>query len=264
MKANKKRFNIHLVQWNVLAGQLEKNLERASGLIETINPDEGDLVLLPEMFSSGFAYPDLENLASRSSQIVEWMASVAASRSTSIAGSLPAWGDDGVSNTLIMIDPEGNRIGSYVKIHLFPLTGEVSAFHAGESTSVFDWNETGVGLMICFDLRFPELARKICMEGAGIILVSAQWPQARIDHFVDLIKVRAMENQLFVAAVNSCGDDGSGLILGGKSLVTGPMGEVIGQMDDGEGVLSVPVDLGEVEKVRREFPVLSLRRPETY
>ncbi|TNF48438.1 carbon-nitrogen family hydrolase [bacterium] len=259
-----KHFNIHLVQWNVLAGQLEDNLARADELVGGISPDEGDLVLLPEMFSSGFYYADLEKMADRSSQTVEWMSSLAVSRSVAVAGSLPMLGGDGVANTLVMRDRTGKRTGSYVKVHLFPLTGEMSAFHPGGSTTVSDWNETCIGFMICFDLRFPEFARKICLEGARIIIVSAQWPRARIDHFVDLVKVRAMENQIFVAAVNSNGDDGSGLVLGGNSLVTGPMGEVVGQMDNGDGVLSVPIDLGEVERVRKEFPVLSLRRPDVY
>jgi len=259
-----KKFNIHLIQWRVIAGQLEHNLARAEELVDSINPDEDDLLLLPEMFSTGFSYTNLEEMADRSAQTADWMSSLAVSRSVAVAGSLPQHSDDGIANTLIVMDRMGRRTGAYVKIHLFPLAGEVSAFHPGDSTSVINWNETCVGLMICFDLRFPELARKICLEGAGIILVSAQWPLARIDHFVDLVRVRAMENQLFIAATNSCGDDGSGLVLGGRSLVAGPMGEVVGRMDSGEGVLSVPIDLGDVERVRREFPVLSLRRPDVY
>jgi omega-amidase len=260
----RKSFNIHLVQWRVVAGQSDYNLEKAEELIERIDPRKDDLILLPEMFSSGFSYPDLDELAGRSSQTVEWMASLAVSRSVTIAGSLPVLSDDGVSNTLTVVDSGGNRIGSYVKVHLFPLAGEVGAFHAGGDIGVFNWEGTAAGLMICFDLRFPEQARKICQQGAQIILVSAQWPGARVDNFVDLVKVRAMENQLIIAAVNSCGDDGSGLVLGGNSLVAGPMGEVLGQLDDGEGVLTVSVDLGEVERIRREFPVLSLRRPDVY
>ncbi len=259
-----RRFKIHLVQWKVIAGQLEHNLARADELVESINTDEDDLILLPEMFSSGFYYADLGKMADLSTQTVEWMSTLAGSRSVAVAGSLPEHSDDGVANTLVMMDRMGRRTGSYVKVHLFPLTGEVSAFHPGDSTSVISWNETCVGLMICFDLRFPELARKICLEESRIILVSAQWPEKRINHFIDLVRLRAMENQLFVAATNSCGDDGSGLVLGGNSLVAGPMGEVIGRMDNGEGVLSVSIELGEVERVRREFPVLSLRRPDVY
>jgi len=261
---SKKRFKIHLIQWNVLAGQLESNLERAAELMETLSLGQDDLILLPEMFSTGFLCAHPAEMAEGYEQTLEWISSQAVSRSVSLAGSVPIWDGRGVSNTLVVVDPEGKRKGSYVKTHLFPLTGEGSAFQAGDRASVFNWNGTAVGLMICFDLRFPELGRKICLDGASLILVSAQWPLARVSHFVDLVKVRAMENQLYVAAVNSCGDDGSGLVLGGGSLVAGPMGEILGQLKEGEGVLTVPVDLEEVERVRREFPVLSLRRPDIY
>jgi len=121
-----------------------------------------------------------------------------------------------------------------------------------------------VGLAICFDLRFPEMTRKLCDDGARIVLVSAQWPRARVDHFRDLTRVRAMENQMYIVSCNSCGDDGKGLVLGGGSTVVGPSGEVKGVLGDEEGVLTVNIDLEDVERTRESFPVLKVRRKDVF
>jgi predicted amidohydrolase len=129
---------------------------------------------------------------------------------------------------------------------------------------VTKWNGHDVGLAICFDLRFPEITRELCDRGAKLVLLSAQWPLARVDHFRDFTRVRAMENQMFIASCNSCGDDGKGLTLGGGSTVVGPSGEVMGVLGEEEGILTVKIDLDEVERVRESFPVLKVRRKDLW
>lgn len=258
------KYRIHVLQWNVRPGQVSRNLAVAEELIRHSEPEKGDLILLPEMFTSGFHYRDLEGMAEESGRVLEWMSHLASTWSSALAGSIPVRREEGIVNSMIMIDGSGNPLGSYDKVHLFPLAGEDSAFSEGSRTILVNWNGIHVGLMICFDLRFPEMARKLCLDGAQLILVSAQWPAARISHFRDLVRVRAMENQLVMAASNSCGGDGSGLILGGKSLVAGAMGNIMGELGEDEGVLAVKVHHQEVERIREEFPVLSLRRPDVY
>lgn len=259
-----KQFWVHILQFQVSPGDIDENIRCADRLLGKLTIQEGDLVLLPEMFSSGFVYEDLEAMVEESRRAVEWMKLVATSNRVALAGSVPEKSDGGTVNTMHFLDEEGAVLGSYNKIHLFPLTGEEKGFVPGGRSVLVDWSGLKIGLMICFDLRFPELSRSICLKGADMILVSAQWPDARIGHFFNLVRVRAMENQLFVAASNACGEDGRGLVLGGKSLCADPMGEVLASLNSKEDVLSVKIDPEEVTRTRKEFPVLSLRRPDSY
>jgi len=165
---------------------------------------------------------------------------------------------------MVLINGEGETIASYDKVHLFTVGDEERHFTSGQRTVVVPWEGVMVGLAVCFDLRFPELTRKLCDDGAQITLVSAQWPRARVDHFRDFSRVRAMENQMFLAACNSCGKDDRGLVLGGRSTVVGPSGDIKGVLGEEEGVLNVAIDFKDVERVREEFPVLKVRRKDLF
>ncbi len=262
-KMNRKK-RLHLLQWRVIPGHVQGNLAAAQGLLERAEPAPGDLVLLPEMFPCGFFYSDLPAMAGKSGEVLSWMEGVSRELGVSLSGSLPLQDSRGIVNTMFLVDGGGNRVASYEKIHLFEAAEENRHFAAGDRTVTARWEGTLVGLAICFDLRFPELARRLCDQGARILLVSAQWPQQRVDHFRDFVRVRAMENQMFVAAVNSCGSDDKGLTLGGGSTVVGPGGAVLGVLGNGEGLLSVEVDVGLVEKTRENFPVLKVRRKDVF
>ncbi|MDF1536677.1 MAG: carbon-nitrogen family hydrolase [bacterium] len=257
-------FTIHLLQWRVVPGDIEENLKKAEGLLAKAGPGNGDVVLLPEMFPSGFYYKDLDQMASGSGRVLEWMARTAASSGVHLAGSLPVHRESGIANSLILVGPGGQTVATYDKIHLFPMTGEHLHFLAGGKTVIADLGGFPAGMAICFDLRYPELTRRLCRDGARLTIVSAQWPEARIDHFRDLVRVRALENQMFVAACNSFGDNGKGLVMGGNSMVVNPWGEVLGSLGDGEGVLSVPVDMDQVRKLREKFPVLESARTDLF
>ncbi|MDF1526407.1 MAG: carbon-nitrogen family hydrolase [bacterium] len=258
------KLTIHLIQWRIRPGDVEGNLNRAEELIASASPGRGDLVLLPEMFSSGFYYTDLVKMAEKYEAVVRWMGVIAARYKAGVAGSVGYNSPEGVTNTMVLVDKSGKVVASYDKAHLFHAGDEDQHFTPGQKIVVAQWEGLDVGLAICFDLRFPEMTRKLCDDGARIVLVSAQWPRARVDHFRDLTRVRAMENQLYVVSCNSCGDDDKGLVLGGCSTVVGPGGEVKGVLGDDEGVLTVTIDLDEVEKTRKSFPVLKVRRKDLF
>ena len=257
-------LTIHLIQWRIIPGNIDGNLDTARRLIAAASPEEGDLVLLPELFPSGFYYSDLEKMAGEQETVVKWMGATAAQYEAAIAGSLPTLGPEGVANTLMLVEKTGQVLASYDKIHLFFVADENLHFVSGQNTVGARWRGIDMGMAICFDLRFPELTRDLCDRGGQLILVPAQWPRARVDHFRDFARVRAMENQVFVAACNSCGDDDKGLVLGGGSTVVGPAGDVKGVLGDEEGVLTVTIDLEEVERVRSSFPVLKVRRKDLF
>ena len=260
----KRSITFHLIQWRVIPGDIEGNFVRAEELIGSADIGKGDLIILPEVFPTGFHYEALGYLADRSDEVLGWMAEIASRHGIGLAGSMPTRRPAGVANTMVLVNRVGEVLTSYDKIHLFSVTDEDRHFIPGNQTVVTSWENLKVGLAICFDLRFPEMTRKLAQEGVQIVLVSAQWPQARIDHFRDLVRVRAIENQMFMVACNSCGDDGKGLVLGGGSTVVGPSGEVMGVLGQEEGVLTVTIDVDEVERVREAFPVLKVRRKDLF
>ncbi len=268
-------LTIHLIQWRVIPGDIKGNFGRAEELIESASPGKGDLVLLPELFASGFYYAALGKMAAEYQAVVGWMGVIGARYEIGVAGSVAAQRPEGVANTMVLVDKAGEVVASYDKIHLFSVADEDLHFVPGQETVVGLWEHfegerfrvgdgLAVGLAICFDLRFPEMTRKLGDDGARLVLVSAQWPQARVDHFRDFTRVRAMENQVYIASCNSCGDDDSGLVLGGGSTVVGPSGEVKGVLGDEEGVLTVNIDMEEVERTRDSFPVLKVRRKDVF
>jgi predicted amidohydrolase len=257
-------INLHLFQWRVIPGNVDGNLRKAVEFLQKADPGDGDLVILPEMFSAGFCYGALEEAAQRSGEVLDWMAGEARRYRTAIAGSLPIRSKRGIANTMVFMDVSGKILATYDKIHLFPVTGEDRHFVAGDRTVTANWKGIILGLAVCFDLRFPEVTRRLCLERAEVVLVSAQWPLERLGQFRELVRVRAMENQMFMAACNSCGADGTGLILGGGSMVAGPSGEIIGTLGADEGILSLKIAVADVARWRDEFPILKCRRKDLF
>jgi predicted amidohydrolase len=254
------KLTVHMIQWRVVPGQVMENLAIAAEQITRAAPSPGDIVVLPEMFSSGFDYPRLAEHARASATVTGWMADKAREFKVALAGSLPETRPEGVGNSLVFMDEAGMMVGFYDKAQLFPVTGETQYFAAGDRLTILQWRGVKVGLLICFDLRFPELARALCLAGAELILVPAQWPLSRADNFQDLVKVRAMENQFFMVAVNSCGPDHAGTAMAGYSLAADPRGAVLASLEKDPGIASVVLDMSEVERVREAFPVLKWRR----
>jgi omega-amidase len=259
-----KLLTLHLFQWEVIPGDVGRNLRKLEQMLKGTDIGKGDLIILPEMFPSGFYYENLDEISGQSEEVLMWITETTRHYGAGMAGSLPTRVRGGVANTMFLVDPEGAVLARYDKMHLFPGTGEDRYFIPGDEVVTTILGGVKIGLAVCFDLRFPELSRRLCLEGAGIVLFSAQWPMARIDHLRDLVRIRAMENQMFVAACNSCGKDASGMFLGGGSMVADPSGTIAGALGTEEGVLSLQVSLEEVTRVRREFPVLNCRREDVF
>ncbi len=257
-------LELNLVQWRVIPGDPDGNLGKAEELLALARPKPGGIILLPEMFPSGFYYENLAGMARRSGEILGWMSEKARFFESCLAGTLPTLRAGAIANTMVLFDEKGKMRGTYDKIHLFSLAGEEKAFVPGNRVVIVTWKDISIGLAVCFDLRFPEMARRLLDEGTELMIVSAQWPLERLDHFRDLVRVRAIENQFFVAACNSCGEDDRGLVLGGGSMVAGPSGKVYGVFGSDEGVLSLRVPLKEVEQNRNSFPVVRQRRKDLF
>jgi omega-amidase len=250
------------VQFNIAFGDIEANLAYVVAALRRLSKQGVELAVLPEMWSCGFAYRELNSLARRTPQLVEQLAALSRELSMVIVGSLPEAHGEKVFNTAYLLD-QGAVAGSYRKLHLFSLMGEDRSLDAGDSILVADTSVGRIGAMICYDLRFPELARRLALEGAEIIVVPGEWPKPREEHWRTLLRARAIENQLFVVAANCCGMVGKLDFFGG-SLVIGPKGEILAEAGYQSGEPWASLDPAEMERWRESITCFKDRRPDCY
>ncbi|MCP4022682.1 MAG: carbon-nitrogen family hydrolase [Desulfobacteraceae bacterium] len=248
-------FNSGVVQFDIKNGRIKENLKVIFSHLEQLAFQKVRLAVLPEMFSCGFDNEHLCSHAQKTPAIIEELSRFAKEHQMAIAGSLPVNEDTKIYNTMIFIDSDGSVKGTYKKIHLFKLTGEHLFYAAGDRYAVINTSFGRIGLMICYDLRFPELGRILFKKGARIILISAQWPEARKAHWQALSRARAIENQLFVICSNRTGTDGK-LEFPGLSMIIDPMGNIIANAGSKEHNQTAQIDLDMIEKTRRQIPCL--------
>jgi omega-amidase len=214
------------------------------------------------MWATGFAYKDLNQLAARTDEIVGEIAALAAQYSMVIIGSLPEPHEDKVYNTAYVID-KGEIKGKYRKIHLFSLMQEDRSFDSGDSWLLADTSVGKIGVFICYDLRFPELARRLAVEGAEILVVPGEWPKPRQEHWRTLLRARAIENQLFLVATNCCGITGK-LDFFGMSVIINPKGELLAEAGYDEENITAVIDFAEMSAWRQQIPCFTDRKPDCY
>jgi omega-amidase len=257
-------LTIALGQMDVPPGQAERNLARARALAAQAREAGADLMLLPELWLHGY---DLERAAEWAAPLGEGgfaeMAAMAREFGLYLCGSLLERHEGGVSNTAVLYAPDGSLLGAYRKVHLFRLMNEPRYLAPGDRAVLCSTPWGPVGLIICYDLRFPELSRALAVAGAHLLLVPAQWPVRRLEAWLLLARARAVENELFVAACNRAGADGDA-VFPGRSMVVDPWGRALVEGDDREGLLVARADLREIQKARRYLTVFEDRRPEAY
>ncbi|WP_300668822.1 carbon-nitrogen family hydrolase [Desulfoluna sp.] len=252
-----------IVQFDVVEGALEANLTRGFQGIMRLAEAGCDLAVLPEMWSCGFDHAHLVDMAKSTPGILARLQALAARERMVVAGSLPEVVDGAVVNTLHVVDRDGEIKGGYRKLHLFTPTGEDAHFSAGQKAVVADTSIGRLGLMICYDLRFPELARGLVLDGAEILVIPAQWPATRLSHWEALLKARAIENQCFVVGANRVGRSG-GLVYKGGSQIVSPLGETLAHAGSAEGEVVGAMESEEMTAFRTLVPCLEERRPMCY
>jgi len=220
---------------------VEDNVKKAVEIIESSN---ADLIVFPELFNTGY-YP--ENY--RKSDITPVLKASEDSNAVIVAGMAEIDGDD-LYNTAFVIH-KGRIIGKHRKTKLFPLTHEVETFKAGDSVEVIKTPLGDLGVMICYEVRFPEIARRLTKLGAKIIAVLAVFPKERIEHWKILLRARAIENQVYVVGANCVNES-----CGGNSMIIDPLGNVLAEAGKDEEVISAEIDPNFVDEVRRRYPFL--------
>lgn len=257
-------MRVHLVQLDIAWENRAANLASVRQLLSDSPPQAGDLVLLPEMFDSGFSF-NLETTADRRDESLQFLRSLAAGFRTYVLAGRTILGPDGRGrNRATAFGPDGAVLAEYDKIHPFSFGKENERFSGGDRVVTFPWladESTGLRVCpaVCYDLRFPELFRRGLSEGAEVFAIIANWPAPRAAHFRALTIARAMENQAYAFFVNRVGRDPNAEYAGG-SLVVSPMGEVIAEGDDRQRIVSAAVDTGAVHAWRNAFPAWRDRR----
>lgn len=235
------------------------NYDRVRRLLAQAAPARGDLVVLPEMFDTGFAL-DPQRTADREQRTLAFLEQLARQYGVYVQGGrtvLTADGQRGLNVAPVMA-PDGRCLVEYAKIHPFSFGREHERFAGGEEVVTYRWVAgEGAGLVvcpaICYDLRFPELFRRGLRAGAELFAIGANWPAERQAHWRALLVARAIENQAYVLGVNRVGRDPR-VVYAGGSLAVDPRGQVVGELGDQEGVLAVELDAGEVVRWRAAFP----------
>ncbi len=236
-----------------------ENWQRLQKAMQNSPPPPATLLVLPELWATGFVYPQLAELSRQTPWLLEQVRDLAARHRILCAGSLVerVETDNNITlyNTLFISDGSG-IIGKIRKQHLFSFWAEDQWLTAGAPAAPVATTTHGlVGGLICYDLRFPETARKQCQQGATLLTVSAQWPQARIEQWRTLLQARAIENQSFVIAANGCGSgtDTNDLSLGGHSLIIAPNGDILQEANEDERLAWQTIDLQQQTQLRQRF-----------
>lgn len=258
------RLSISLAQMNIAYGDVKRNATMMSKWTQEAGRRGSHLVVFPELWSSGYALEQAKDLASvLNSGLFVQISKLATQADISIVGSTLEKRGDAVANSASFFAPNGRMMGIYRKIHLFRLMNEDRFLQAGSSPLLMSlpWGKSA--LAICYDLRFPELFRRYAIEGAMMVIIPAEWPLKRIEHWRSLLIARAIENQCYIVACNAAGASGD-TVYGGHSMIVDPWGKIVVEAGEDPALLTVDIELNLVDEVRRQIPVFEDRRPETY
>ena len=259
-------MKITCIQMDMAFAQPDANFEQAKKLIADAAADKPDVIVLPETWNTGFfPHDDLAALSDRDgARISAEIGALAGQYGVNlVAGSVANVRAGKVYNTAFVFDRSGKCVAQYDKTHLFTPMHEDDFFEKGDHLCRFTLDGKRCGLIICYDIRFPELTRSLAVQGLDILFIVSQWPKVRIPHLKVLTQARAIENQMFTVCCNSCGTAGETVYGGGSSIVD-PWGEVLAEAGETQSMICAECDTSVIEGIRRSINVLSDRRAELY
>ncbi|MGN6166103.1 MAG: amidohydrolase [Flavisolibacter sp.] len=234
----------------------EANLKMFDEKIKNIK-EKTQVVVLPEMFSTGFSMKPEQLAEAMSGKTVEWMKSLAAERKIIITGSIIAEENESYYNRLLWMLPNG-QFGQYDKRHLFAYGEEDRHYTSGTQRLIASVNGWKINLSVCYDLRFPVWARQQFDRQQNfeydVLICVANWPQRRATAWKTLLRARAIENQCYVIGVNRIGKDGNDIYYSGDSMVIDPLGEILYQKESEEDVFTITLDKENLQQAREKFP----------
>lgn len=217
--------------------------------------EKTEIIVLPEMFSTGFSMKPETLAEEMNGATVEWMKQLAGERKVIITGSLIIKEKDNFYNRLIWMLPNG-EYGTYDKRHLFAYGEEHNHYSPGNKRLIASVKGWKINLQVCYDLRFPVWARQQKNETPeyDVIVYVANWPERRITAWKTLLQARAIENQCYVIGINRVGNDGNNIYHSGESMVIDPLGELLYHKKDEEDIFTITIQKDKLEEVRNRFP----------
>lgn len=246
------------LQFPVVPGDGEGNLASARTMLREAAPGAGSLVVLPEMWLEGFAFPDPAGYCERYREARAALADDLPQGVILLSdGPIP---EEGRFHNAVSALSRAGEVVIYRKGHLLPGTDEPAVMTPGRDLGILRHGGALFGALICFDLRFPVPFRTLSRAGCIGTVVPAQWPSSRIEHWETLLRARAIENQGFVLGVNAAAG-GDNPMAGGRSVSFGPFGEPLGSLGEGPGILRVAWDPSSAERVRARFPFAEAGNP---
>jgi omega-amidase len=258
-------MKVACLQMDIAFGDPDLNFERAADFLEKAHEAGCELVVLPELWTTGYDLTRLNKIADTGAARAKAFLSEAAKKYGMhiVGGSVANDTGNGVKNTMIIVDKQGNIVHEYSKLHLFRLMNEEKYLAAGDTDGLFELDGEKMAGFICYDIRFPEWFRKHVLNGARVLFIPAEWPLARVDHWRTLLIARAIENQAYVVACNRAGSDPDNQFAG-HSIIVGPWGEVHAEAGEEEEMLVGEIDFDTIEEIRSRIPVFEDRRESFY
>ena len=252
-------LSVSILQPNLVWEHPDTNLRSIEGLCSTVSST--DLIILPEMFSTGFSMQPENIFETMDGPTVKWMIALAKKHSSVITGSLIIKENSSFFNRLIWASPDGST-QTYDKKHLFSFAGENQHYSSGNSRVIFNLKGWKVCPLICYDLRFPVWSRNQNLNGLSsdfeydVLIYVANWPEARRKAWKTLLEARAHENQSYVIGVNRVGKDANQINHSGGSCIISPKGETLLDFEVlEEGIKTIELDLNALESFRNKFGV---------
>jgi len=233
-----------------------ENFARVDKLLAGTPIPPQSLIVLPEMFATGFSLNLAATVDPGASPTEAFLRALAVRHRSTVVGGVVREGQHGKGrNEAVVFGPAGELMARYCKLHPFTLGGETRQHEKGENIVFFEWGGLVAAPFICYDLRFPEAFRRAAQRGAELLIVIALWPTRRVEHWVTLLKARAIENQAWVIGVNRCGAEPE-LTYPGRSMVVNPHGEIVADAGATEGVVAAEIDAQVLRQWRSDFPAL--------
>lgn len=254
-------MKLGLAQFDILWEDIKTNKNKCEAFFKEAAALGCELLVFPELTLTGFSMNMLLSEERSHGESIIFFQNCCKNYSVGCVFGYAEKEDEHFYNALMYIDKHGNIIADYRKMHPFTYGGEV--FSAGDACAAFQLCGADIGLSICYDLRFPELYQQLSKK-CSCVIVCANWPEVRKEHWTTLLKARAIENQSFVIGCNRIGV-ANGIIYSGDSMVISPLGEVISAAESHkEQLICCDIDIDEAERLRFEFPVKNDRRTDIY
>ncbi|EGW40537.1 carbon-nitrogen family hydrolase [Desulfosporosinus sp. OT] len=258
-------LKVAVIQLAVALGEPDENLRKVEKLVREAALNKPDVIVLPETWNTGYFPINIsEQAVVWGKRAVEKMSDLARELEIYlVGGSISEVNNGQLVNSAKVFNRNGLEIASYQKIHLFS-PGEENRFYTeGNKVVTFEIEGHICGVIICYDLRFPELVRRLALDGAEILFVPAEWPHPRLEHWRILQKARAIENQIFVISCNGVGL-GNGVKFCGHSSVISPWGEIMQEAEEAEEIFQIELNTDAINEVREKIPVFIDRRYSYY